>query len=90
MPSSSGKAPIHLDGTTLEGGCQLLRVALSLSALKHVPVHITKIRGKRGKKGQAGGLKTAHLAAAQWLAKACEAETQGLVIKSQELVFQTI
>lgn len=64
MPSP-GKAPIHLDGTTLEGGGQLLRVALSLSALTHVPVHITNIRGNRGKKGQAGGLKTAHLAAAQ-------------------------
>lgn len=86
MPSP-GKAPIHLDGTTLEGGGQLLRVALSLSALTHVPVHITNIRGKRGKKGQAGGLKMAHLAAAQWLANACEAETQGLVIKSRELVF---
>lgn len=52
-----------------------------------MPVHITNIRGKRGNKGQAGGLKTAHVAAAQWLAKACEAETQGLVIKSRELVF---
>lgn len=88
MPSSPGKAPIHLDGTTLEGGGQLVRVALSLSALTHVPVHITKIRGKRDKKGQAGGLKAAHLAAAQWLAKACEAETQGLEIKSRELVFK--
>lgn len=87
MPSP-GKAPIHLDGTTLEGGGQLLRVALSLSALTHVPVHITNIRGKRGPKGQAGGLKPAHLAAAQWLAKACEAETQGLVIKSRELIFR--
>lgn len=89
MPSSPGKkAPIHLDGTTLEGGGQLVRVALSLSALTHVPVHITNIRGKRAKKGQAGGLKAAHLAAAQWLAKACEAETQGLEIKSRDLVFK--
>lgn len=53
-----------------------------------MPVHITNIRGKRGYKGQAGGLKPAHLAAAQWLAKACEAETHGLVIKSRELVFK--
>lgn len=87
MPSP-GNTPIHLDGTTLEGGGQLLRVALSLSALTHVPVHITNIRGNRAHKGQAGGLKAAHLAAAQWLAKACEAETQGLVIKSRELIFR--
>ncbi len=87
---SPPKSLVHLDGTTLEGGGQLLRLALSLSSLTHIPFHVTDIRGKRGplsSPGTGGGLKNSHLAGAEWLAKATAAETQGMEIGSRELVF---
>lgn len=84
--SSTSPYPIHLDGTTLEGGGQLLRLALSLSSLTQIPIHVTDIRGKRP--GKVSGLKASHLAGVKWLASATAATTEGMEIKSRQLVFR--
>lgn len=46
--------PIELDGTTGEGGGQLVRVAVGLSALTSQPVRIVNVRGNR-QGGRGGG-----------------------------------
>ena len=48
------KKPIELDGTTGEGGGQLVRVAVGLSALTSQPVRIVNVRGNR-EGGRGGG-----------------------------------
>lgn len=76
--------PVHINGTTLEGGGQLVRIALALSSLTSIPIHISKIRG--GRPG-GGGLKLQHLTAVKWLASATHAAVQGAEVKSKELEF---
>jgi RNA 3'-terminal phosphate cyclase (ATP) len=76
--------PIHLEGTTLEGGGQLLRVALGLASLTKKPINITNIRGRRS---GGGGLKAQHLTSVQWLGQACNARLSGVGLKSKEITF---
>jgi RNA 3'-terminal phosphate cyclase (ATP) len=42
---------LELDGSVGEGGGQVLRVALALSAILNKPLHIYNIRKKRDKPG---------------------------------------
>ncbi|KAL4863263.1 hypothetical protein BDV12DRAFT_202280 [Aspergillus spectabilis] len=62
-PSVAAEA-VRLDGRKLEGGGQLVRIAVALSALTGQAVAIDNIRGNRSGKR---GLKASHLAAIQTL-----------------------
>lgn len=75
--------PKTLDGCTLEGGGQLIRIAVALSAITGQPVIINNIRGNRGKKG----LKGSHLAAIQFLASISGSTVQGAQLGSTCLEF---
>lgn len=75
---------IHIDGRTLEGGGQLLRLSIALSSLTQQPIKITDIRGNRH---GGGGLKLQHLTGVQWLSRACGASTRGAEKKSKNLEF---
>ncbi len=78
---------VTLDGRTLEGGGQLVRVALTLSALLSIPVRIHDIRGGRAGRNQSGGLKESHLAALEFLRHACGAKVFGGEVGSSEVIF---
>ncbi|WP_049969089.1 RNA 3'-terminal phosphate cyclase [Haladaptatus cibarius] len=71
-----------LDGSS--GGGQLLRSAVSLSALSGEPFRMTGIRAGRSNPG----LRPQHLAAVHAVARACNAELYGNTIGSEALTFR--
>ena len=75
---------IQIDGRYGEGGGQILRTALTLSAILKVPVHVGHIRGNRRKPG----LRPQHLVAARALATVTGAKVEGAKIDSNELLFE--
>lgn len=75
---------VHLEGTTLEGGGQLLRIGIGVSALTAIPIEITNIRGNRS---GGGGLKAQHLSSVIWLGRTSEADISGAGLKSKKLYF---
>jgi len=73
---------LDLDGS--EGGGQLLRTALSLSAVETTPFRMTGVRGSRPEPG----LRPQHLTAVETVAAVTDAEVTGAELGSEELTFE--
>jgi RNA 3'-phosphate cyclase len=82
MQSYQG-ALIEIDGAYGEGGGQILRTALALSATLRKPFTIFHIRSKR----KNPGLQAQHLEAVKALARITEAQTEGVELGSQTITF---
>ncbi|GGZ11505.1 RNA 3'-terminal phosphate cyclase [Pseudoduganella plicata] len=74
---------IELDGSTGEGGGQILRSALTLSMITGQPFRIRHIRANRPRPG----LMLQHLMAVKAAAAVCDAEVSHAEVGSTELVF---
>lgn len=74
---------IEIDGSYGEGGGQILRTALSLSAILKKPLLVDHIRGGR----RNPGLQPQHLKGVEALAKVTGAEVEGLKIGSTRIIF---
>lgn len=74
---------IEIDGSIGEGGGQVLRICLALSALTQKPVTIKNIRLNR----KNPGLRSQHSTAIRALAEVTAAKVGGLAIGSSKLVF---
>jgi len=74
---------IHIDGSLGEGGGQVLRTSLALSALTGQPVQISNIRARR----RNPGLAPQHLAGVKALARVCSAEVKGASVGSSRVDF---
>ncbi|OWR48421.1 RNA 3'-terminal phosphate cyclase [Danaus plexippus] len=73
----------EIDGSVLEGGGQILRMSISLSAILNIPVRVTNIRAAR----KNPGLAAQHLKGIQLVANMCQAELKGAYIGSTEIEF---
>jgi RNA 3'-terminal phosphate cyclase (ATP) len=75
---------IELDGSTGEGGGQILRTALALSVCTGQPIKIDRIRAKRPKPG----LMRQHLTCVRAAAAVCGARVRGAELGSRQLAFE--
>ncbi len=75
---------IVIDGSFGEGGGQILRTSIALSAILGVPIKIANIRAKRPQPG----LKRQHMTAITAAATLCNAEVEGLKLGSTTIVFK--
>jgi RNA 3'-phosphate cyclase len=75
---------LEVDGSTGEGGGQIFRLSLALSALTGRRVRVTRIRAGRPKPG----LARQHLAAAEALMDLCRGDAEGLELGSTSVAFR--
>jgi RNA 3'-terminal phosphate cyclase (ATP) len=73
----------RIDGAQGEGGGQVLRTALALSAIRAIPVEIHSIRARR----RTPGLQPQHLTAVAALQRICDATVDGARSGAQRLTF---
>jgi RNA 3'-terminal phosphate cyclase (ATP) len=75
---------IEIDGSEGEGGGQVLRTSLTLSAITKKPVRISNIRANRPNPG----LQMQHLTSALAVRSVCRGKLEGAELESTELVFE--
>ena len=75
---------IEIDGSYGEGGGQLARTAVALSAITRKPVRIFNVRARRDEPG----LAPQHLAALRAVGAICAARTEGLELGSTAIAFE--
>jgi RNA 3'-terminal phosphate cyclase (GTP) len=74
---------IEIDGSYGEGGGQIIRTAIAMSAIKQVPIRITNIRKGRPNPG----LQAQHLTGVRAAAELCNAKLKGAELGSTEIEF---
>jgi RNA 3'-phosphate cyclase len=74
---------IEVDGAHGEGGGQLLRMSVALSAVTQTPVRVSRIRAGRSNPG----LAAQHAAAVGALSELCGGKVSGLEVGSQDVTF---
>ncbi len=75
---------LQIDGSTGEGGGQVLRSALALAILTQQPIHIYQIRAGRKKPG----LQPQHLKAVEAAAAVCSGQLKGAALNNREVFFE--
>ncbi|MFB5598004.1 MAG: RNA 3'-terminal phosphate cyclase [Nitrosopumilaceae archaeon] len=75
---------LKIDGSYGEGGGQIIRSAVALSAITKTPIQIENIRKNR----KVPGLRAQHLTGVRLLAKVCIANVEGLRIGSTSIKFE--